>query len=469
MNVSVTAKEMAKAYAAKEYTAQEAMKRLRDKVEKEDVDINAFLEMYSDIESQAENADKMREQQGESVHPLCGIPVALKDNVLVHGHRASAGSRMLEEYVATYDATVVQRLKEVGAIIFGRTNMDEFAMGSSTEFSAFGPTKNPHDLERSPGGTSGGAAAAVAAEFVPISLGVETCGSTRQPASLCGISALKPTYGSVSRSGVMAMGSSLDQVSPMARSVADLEVVFDTIRGFDPLDSNTYPENRDEKVEGKRIGVPREFLKEGEKDVLAVFEENLQSLAKKGYEIVDIALKESPKALAAYHIVMAAEVSTNLSRFDGMRYGLNEGANDLLGDYKSSRAKGFGAESRRRILLGTYVLSAGYYDSYYKKATALRDILNDELNEAYKDVSYIATPAAPNAAFKFGEKADPVAMYLQDIFHAPANLTGTPAVVVPGKQVMVEGKELPVGIQFMGPRYSEYSLFRTAKEFLGEQ
>jgi aspartyl-tRNA(Asn)/glutamyl-tRNA(Gln) amidotransferase subunit A len=346
--------------------------------------------------------------------------------------------------------------------------MDEFAMGSSTEHSAFGPTRNPHDPTRVPGGSSGGSAAAVAAHLAPIALGSETCGSIRQPASLCGLVGFKPTYGAVSRSGLIAMGSSLDQIGPFARTVADAELVFSTIRGRDPLDGTTLEDYADAVAPNKKIGVPRTFVNDAQPETKAVFEKKLAELSTKGYDIVDIELPSAPYALPAYYIVMPAEVSTNLARLDGMRYGHHVDGTTLLDTYKKSRAEGFGPETRRRIILGTYILSSGYYDAYYRRATALRSIIADDLARAYETVSYIATPTAPGPAFKIGEKADPVSMYLEDIFSAPANLAGLPSISVPMGTVTRDGKELPVGIQFMTPKRTDATLFRVARDTLGE-
>ena len=394
--------------------------------------------------------------------------MGVKDNILIKGKRCSAASKMLENYVATYDATAITKLKAAHAVFLGRTNMDEFAMGSSTEHSAFGPTKNPVDPTRVPGGSSGGSAAVVASHMAPVALGSETCGSIRQPASLCGLVGFKPTYGAVSRSGLIAMGSSLDQIGAFGRSVRDAELVFNTIRGHDTLDGTTLPDFPEAPVTGKKIGVPRAFVNDAQPETKAVFEKKIADLAARGYEIVDIELPNAPHALPAYYIVMPAEVSTNLSRLDGMRYGLHVDGTKLLDDYKLSRAAGFSEETRRRIILGTYVLSSGYYDSYYKKATALRTAIAEDLAKAFETVSYIATPTAPGPAFKMGEKSDPVSMYLEDIFSAPANLAGLPSISVPMGTVERDGVALPLGIQFMTPRRTDATLFPIARDVLGE-
>ncbi len=467
----LTAKEIAKGYRAKEFSAVDVTRAHLLRIEKENPTLNAFLEVFDDAEASAKEADAALAAEGGDAHPLTGIPIAVKDNILIKGKRASAASKMLENHVAIYDATAIKKLKIAGALFLGRTNMDEFAMGSSTEHSAFGLTRNPHDTSRVPGGSSGGSAAAVAAHLVPVALGSETCGSIRQPASLCGLVGLKPTYGAVSRSGLIAMGSSLDQIGPFGRSVADVETIFNTIRGADPLDGTTLDAStfNIKLSASKKIGVPREFVKDANPDVQEAFERSLASLAARGYEIVDIEIPSAVYGLAAYYIVMPAEVSTNLARLDGMRYGLSVEGKTLREEYDMSRAQGFGPETRRRIILGTYVLSSGYFDAYYRRATALRSVIANDLTKAFSSVSFIATPTTPGPAFKIGEKSDPVSMYLEDIFAAPANLTGIPAISVPAGEVVRDGTKLPVGIQFMSPKKTETSLFAIARDLMGEE
>ncbi len=465
----LSAHGLAKGYRAKDFSVAETVRAYLNKIERENPALNAYLEVFADVEAEAKRTDDLFVAQGETAHPLLGVPIAVKDNILIKGKRASAASKILENHVATYDATAIAKLKKAGALFLGRTNMDEFAMGSSTEHSAFGVTKNPYDVSRVAGGSSGGSAAAVAAKLAPVALGSETCGSVRQPASLCGLLGLKPTYGKVSRSGLIAMGSSLDQIGPFARTVSDAELVFKTIRGRDPLDGTTLPDSDDAFVEGKRIGVPRDFVKDAAGDVRKNFEVVLKGLAQNGYDIVDIEFPSAPYALAAYYIVMPAEVSTNLARFDGMRYGLHREAPTLLEEYERSRASGFGPETKRRVILGTYILSSGYYDAYYRRATALRAVIADDLTKAFASVSFIATPTTPGPAFRIGEKSDPVSMYLEDIFAAPANLTGIPAISVPGGMVERNGKELPIGVQFMSPKETEASLFGIARDVLDEK
>jgi aspartyl-tRNA(Asn)/glutamyl-tRNA(Gln) amidotransferase subunit A len=372
---------------------------------------------------------------------------------------------MLENYVASYDATVITKLKEAGAVFLGRTNMDEFAMGGSNENSAFGPVKNPADESRVPGGSSGGSAAAVAARMALGSLGTETGGSVREPASFCGLVGVKPTYGGISRSGIMAMAASLNQCGVFGHTVADAELLYETIRGKDLLDSQSidpgfYPTPQRKK----KIGIPRALLAQGiDPDVLETFEKKVEALHTQGYEVVDVELPSAPLALAIYYIIVPAEVSTDLSRFDGVRYGLSLKGNSLADDYATTRGAGFGAEVRRRIMLGTYVLSSGYYDAYYGKATAARAKLTDEVSKVLEEVDVIVTPTTPCPAPKIGEKADPISMYLLDIFTVTANLTGNPAISVPMGTVEREGKALPVGIQLTAAHGDESALFTIGK------
>jgi aspartyl-tRNA(Asn)/glutamyl-tRNA(Gln) amidotransferase subunit A len=428
-----------------------------------DGNINAFLDVYENVAEQAATATAVLKSQGEAAPPLTGIPVALKHNIMVAGERVTAASKILEEYRGSFDATIVTKLKAAGAVLVGGTNMDEFAMGGSTENSAFGPTKNPVDPTRVPGGSSGGSAAAVAMGAVPVAIGTDTGGSIRQPASYCGVVGFKPTYGAVSRSGLLAMGSSLDQAGPLTHSVADAALVHEVIAGHDPLDMTTITDDTYPPVPLKdtyRIGVPRDFLAAGvDPDVLANFEAHLAQLAAAGHEVVDIELPLFTKGLAAYYIVMPAEVSSNLARYDGLRYGTQAAGETLLEVYERSRADGFGAEVKRRILLGTYVLSAGYYDAYYGKAQAVRALMRDELNDVFSSVDIIATPTAPTPAFTFGAQADPLAMYRQDIFTVPVNLTGVPALSTPMGTVDRDGTALPVGVQYIAPHAGDGRLF----------
>jgi aspartyl-tRNA(Asn)/glutamyl-tRNA(Gln) amidotransferase subunit A len=445
--------------------AEEYLKVIKEKNDK----LNAYLEVFDDVLNQAELAQEMFKEGKETL--LTGIPFAIKDNILIEGRIASAGSKILGNYKASYDATVIKDLKKAGAVFLGRTNMDEFAMGSSTQTSAYGVTKNPLDLERVPGGSSGGSAAALAGGMALGALGTETCGSVREPSAFCGLVGLKPTYGAVSREGIIAMGNSLDQVSPFGKTVEDAEIVFKFLSRYDKEDSTSVPElartvlaKTEGQSSGKRIGVPWHLFKEGVDPLVQEnFKKSLEKLKACGYEIVDIELSHSPYSLAAYYIIMPAEVSTNLSRFDGIRYGHHADGKNLLEVYKKSRHEGFGAEARRRILLGTYVLSHGYYDAYYNKAIKIREKIKEEVINAFNSVDLILTPTAPMLPFKIGEKMDdPVAMYLCDVFSAPANLSGVPSIALPSGKTP-EG--LPFSIQFMAPHFREDLLFEVGKKF----
>lgn len=453
---------------AGKYTCVELADAYLKNIEAKNADLNAYLEIFSDVRHQAEAAQK-KFADGTAVM-MTGIPVAIKDNILYQGHIASASSKILENHVATYDSAVVRDLKKAGAVFLGRTNMDEFAMGSSTQTSAFGVTKNPIDTSRVPGGSSGGSAAALAADMTLAALGTETCGSVREPSAFCGLVGLKPTYGAVSRQGIIAMGNSLDQVSPFGKCVNDTRVLFDLLSRYDEEDSTSVPDRLRKSITrgGKKIGVPWHLFKDGvDADVAENFKTSLEKLKGAGYEIVDIELPHAKYSLAVYYIIMPAEVSTNLSRFDGIRYGYSSDGAKLSEVYKKSRGKGFGAEARRRILLGTYVLSHGYYDAYYNKAIKVRRKITEEVMDAFKKVDYILTPTVPMTPFKLGEKMDdPVAMYLCDIFSAPANLSGVPSIALPS------GKSkdgLPFSIQFMAPHFAEEALFEVGTAFESAQ
>jgi aspartyl-tRNA(Asn)/glutamyl-tRNA(Gln) amidotransferase subunit A len=447
-----------------ETLVENAKKTIRDK----DGDVHALLGLYSDtlIDEQIKKAQNMF--SNNTANLLTGVPIVLKDNIVVKGEKATAGSKILEDYVSPYDATVVKKLKEAGAIVLGRANMDEFAMGGSTENSAYGVTKNPHDLTCVAGGSSGGSAAVVAYEGVPISLGSDTGGSIRQPASFCGIVGLKPTYGAVSRYGLMAMGSSLDQIGPFSHSVEDAEIVFDIIKGKDPLDAtsvDTRQYTNENKELKKKIGVPWSFIRrEGiDKEVLSNFESSIESLQKNGYEIVDITIKDLEKTLSVYYVVVFAEISSNMARYDGIRYGLSVPDENVVKGYFATRTQGLGDEVRRRILLGTYVLSSGYYDAYYNKANLVRDMLRLEFRKVFETVDAIAMPTSPIPAFKIGEKShDPLAMYLADIFTVPVNIVGVPAISIPSGKTS-EG--LPLSLQLLAPHFREDVLFTIGKDF----
>lgn len=453
-----------------DFTAVELTKAYLDEIARKNKDINAYLEVFVDALEQAKKADEMIKTGKGGL--LTGIPCAIKDNILIQGRIASAASKILEKYTATYDATVISKLKKEGVIFLGRTNMDEFAMGGSTENSAYGVTKNPHDPERVAGGSSGGSAAAVAMEGALFALGSDTGGSIRQPASFCGVVGLKPTYGAVSRYGVMAMGSSLDQIGPIGKTVSDCEAVFNAINGKDikdgtTFDEKTYPQNKKSKL---TIGVPKSLL-DGALDsaVRAAFDKALEEYKKKGYEIKDVELPNISYALMVYYIIMPAEVSSNMARYDGMRFGLHVDGKNGIEDYFKSRRAGLGKEVIRRILLGTYILSSGYYDAYYNRANAVRRMITQDFLKAFQTVDFIATPTTPSVAFKIGEKTgDPLSMYLEDIFTVTANLTGMPAISVPCGKLNKGGKDLPLGLQLTATHGAEEILFRAGRDLLGE-
>jgi aspartyl-tRNA(Asn)/glutamyl-tRNA(Gln) amidotransferase subunit A len=425
-----------------------------------DTDINAYVEVFDDQELP---------ELSESSSLLAGIPMSMKDNILIKGKVASASSKILENYTATYDSFVTKQLKNHGAVILGRTNMDEAAMGSSTETSYYGPTKNPLDTSRVPGGSSGGPAASVAGNMAVYALGSDTGGSVRQPAALCGLVGLKPTYGSVSRNGLIAMASSLDVIGPLTRSVDDARIVFNAINAYDPDDSTCVPLEVREQYQVKNtnkkvIGVPRSFLKvDGiDPEALENFETSLELMKEQGYEIVDIDIPNIEHSLAAYYIIQPAEVSSNLARYDGIRFGLHTDGENLLDVYKNTKGEGFGEEVKRRIMLGTHVLSSGYHDEYYYKAQALRNEISKNIYEVFDTVDVIATPTAPSVAFTFNEKSDPVSMYLQDIFTVPYNLSGNPAISVPSG---TNKEGLPFGMHFVAPRFCEEKLLSVSEDF----
>lgn len=463
------------AMRAGRFSAVELTRAYLAEIEKKNRGLNAYLEVFADAAAQAAAADA-RFKDG-TAGMLTGIPIAVKDNILIKGRRVGAASKILEGYVASYDATAIAKLKAAGAVFLGRTNMDEFAMGGSTENSAYGVTRNPHDGSRVAGGSSGGSAAAVAAGLALAALGSDTGGSVRQPASFCGVVGMKPTYGAVSRHGLIAMGSSLDQIGPLAKTAEDAEILFDAIKGPDPLDSTTIslaPRSRPAgSSAGKKgglppIGVPRSFTEADgvAKEVIASFNESLGRLKELGYPIKEVSLPHAPYALSVYYIIMPAEASTNLARFDGVKYGLRAAGGTLLDDYRKTRGEGFGREVRRRILLGTYVLSSGYYDAYYHKANQVRELIAGDFEKVFKEVAIIAMPTAPGPAFPIGEKAkDPLAMYLADIFTVTANITGMPALSVPAGTVAEGSARLPVGIQFIAPRGADAELFAIGRSF----
>ena len=472
----LTITEAACALRAKECTVRELWDACAGAAKKSNPELNAYIELFTADEAAiaAAQARIDAEQVGGEVAPLlCGIPLAIKDNILIKGHVASAASKMLANYEAAYDATVIEKLKEAGALFLGRANMDEFAMGSSTEHSAYGPSRNPHDPARVPGGSSGGSASAVAANMAIAALGTDTGGSIRQPAAHTGLVGLKPTYGAVSRYGSIALGSSLDQIGPLAKSVADAKALFNTLKGADKRDATSNPEGLFPTREHDghlRIGVPRTFIEGVDADVKAVFEGTLAHLAADGHTLVDIDLPTSKYALPVYYVIMPAEASTNLARYDGIRYGLAKRGATLLDDYIETKTEGFGPETQRRILLGTFVLSSGYIDAYYRKAEAARNILRDEYAKAFESCDVVAFPTTPSPAFAFGEKSnDPVSMYLEDIFTVTANLTGMPALSVPMGTAERDGSTLPIGIHFTAAHGDEEALFKIGAAVTGER
>jgi aspartyl-tRNA(Asn)/glutamyl-tRNA(Gln) amidotransferase subunit A len=436
-------------------------------IEAGDGEINAFNLVTADLARRQALAVDRSVADGEDPGPLAGVPVALKDNLCTRGVPTTCSSRILDGWRPPYDATVVSRLQAAGAVMVGKTNMDEFAMGSSTETSAFGPTRNPHDTTRVPGGSSGGSAAAVAAGFAPLALGSDTGGSIRQPAALCGVVGLKPTYGTVSRYGLVAFASSLDQIGPLARSVADAALLFDVVGGHDPCDSTSLnrPTPRvlsvlDDGVSGLTVGVITEFLDGAAPDVVSRIREVADVLAAAGARVEEISVPEVTLGLSAYYLIAPGEASSNLARYDGVRYGLRVDAQDTVAMNTATRSAGFGAEVKRRIMLGTYVLSAGYMDAYYNQALRARTRIIEGFATAYERCDVLLGPTAPTTAFPLGEKTgDPLAMYLSDVCTIPTNLAGHPAISVPFG-TGVDG--LPIGAQLLGPALSEATIIKVA-------
>ncbi|MFH0801101.1 MAG: Asp-tRNA(Asn)/Glu-tRNA(Gln) amidotransferase subunit GatA [bacterium] len=460
----LTALEMSRRLESGEATSLELVESVLKRIDSVEPRIRAFLHLDREKALEEARQADLRRRRGEGVTPMTGVPVAIKDIICVQGLPNTCGSRILENFIPPYDATVIVRLREAGAVILGKTNMDEFAMGSSTENSAYGPTYNPWDLERVPGGSSGGSAAAVAAGEAPLALGTDTGGSVRQPAAFCGITGLKPTYGLVSRYGVVAYASSLDQVGPLAGSVRDAAFLLNVIAGHDPKDSTSaqlekpdYLNLEESSVRNLKIGFPREFYGEGldpaiKEALLAVG----SFLEKEGAHLVDVSFPNIEYALPAYYIIAPSEASSNLARYDGSRYGhRNFEAQDIMTMFKKSRQEGFGAEVKRRIMIGTYALSSGYYEAYYLKAQKARTILKNDYDAAFKECDVLLTPTTPCLPFKIGEKTDdPLQMYLCDIYTISVNLAGLPGLVFP---CGFHG-HLPIGAQLIGPAFSEKTL-----------
>ena len=460
-----TAAALASSVASGSAKARDILEHHLAAIEAREPEIHAFnLVTADEARAQADAVDSAV-AAGRPVGPLAGVPVAVKDNMCTRGIPTTCSSRILEGWRPPYDATVITRLREAGAVIVGKTNLDEFAMGSSTENSAFGPTRNPLDVSRVPGGSSGGSAAAVAAGFSPVSLGSDTGGSIRQPAALCGLVGVKPTYGTVSRFGLVAYASSLDQIGPFATNVDDAALVLEVISGHDAHDSTSIPQPplalRDAArrgVQGMRIGRVTDLPGGAEPAIAGALERSFEALRAAGAEIVDVTLPSLSYALTAYYLIAPAEASSNLARFDGVRYGLRVEAADTNAMYGATRAAGFGDEVQRRIMLGTYALSAGYYDAYYGKALKVRRLIADDFARAYAGVDAIVIPTSPLVAFRFGEKsADPLAMYLCDIYTIPTNLAGHPAMSVP---FGTGDAGMPVGIQVLAPALGEEAMFR---------
>ena len=460
---NLTIKKARKLLTDREISAKELTAYYLKNIEEKNKDINAYLEVFADALSEAEKLDK----KDIGNQPLWGIPMAIKDNILIKGKICSAGSQMLQNYKASYDAMAIKKLKSAGAIFLGRTNMDEFAMGASTENSAYGVTKNSKDLTRVAGGSSGGSAAAVAMDGCLGALGSDTGGSIRQPASFCGVVGLNPTYGAVSRSGLIAMASSFDQIGSMAKTVEDAEIIFNVIKGKDPMDSTSSSTSDVEGGEKKNKVLKIGFLKYDKKGADEEINESMEKSAKifkdLGYEISEIELPNIKYSVPCYYILAPAEVSSNLARFDGVKYGLFKEGKSLTEDYMKTREAGFGPETRRRIILGTYVLSAGYYDAYYVKAKEIRKLIKKDFENIFKSVDAVISPVSPSVAFKIGEKAnDPLKMYLEDIFTAPAKMAGLPAMSVPAG---LNSEGLPIGLQIIAPGFGENLLFEIGKKY----
>ena len=468
----MTAAELGEALATGKASAVEIARSFIDRAEAVDGKVHAFLHRDDeDFLAQAHASDERR-SKGEYLGPMDGVPVAVKDVISVKGQPLTAASRILENYVSPYDATVVVKLKRAGALVWGRLNLDEFAMGSSTENSAYGATNNPWDLACVPGGSSGGSAAAVAAREAPLTLGSDTGGSIRQPAALCGVVGMKPTYGMVSRYGLAAFASSLDQIGPFSQTVEDAALLLQTISGHDPLDSTSYPSEVPdyrqaiaEKPGPLKLGLPKEFFGEGiDAEVRQLVDEAIQFYRNEGHEVVEISLPMTDLSIPVYYLIATAEASSNLARYDGIRYThRSDRAENAIDVYAKSRGEGFGEEVKRRCILGAYALSSGYYDAYYLKAQKTRTLIRRDFEKAFEQVDAILTPTSPTPAFRQGERSeDPIAMYLSDVFTISTNLAGLPALSVP---CGFTGVGLPVGLHIIGQAFKEADLFRVAHAY----
>lgn len=464
--------QIAKKIKYKEITIKEVLDSVYSRIDEVEKKIDGYITLTK--ESAYKRAEILQEKldNGEDIGALGGVPISIKDNICTNGVKTTCASRMLEDFVPFYDATVIEKLENAGAIIVGKTNMDEFAMGSSTETSYFKKTKNPWNLEKVPGGSSGGSAAVIGANMAFGALGTDTGGSIRQPASYCSVVGLKPTYGLVSRYGVIAYASSLDQVGPITKSVEDAALMLNVIAGHDKMDTTSadlgqkdYTKSLVNDVKGKKIGILKDFVSEGvAKDVKLAYEENIEKLKKLGAEIVEVKLDYVKYSLPTYYIIATAEASSNLGRYDGIRYGHRAKDFSNLNElYVNSRTEGFGDEVKRRIMLGTYVLSSGYYDAYYKRAQCVRTLIIEDFKKAFESCDVILIPTAPNTAFKFGEKSkNPVEMYLEDIYTVPVNIAGLPGISVPGG---FDNDGMPIGMQFISKAFDEETLLQIAYTF----
>jgi len=448
----MTLKEINRGLVNKEFSCVELVSKHLDVIKKKDKDINAFITVFNDALDKAKAIDKKIANK-KKIGVLSGVPIAIKDNILVKDKKCTAGSKILEHYIGSYNATVVDKLGD--AVILGKTNLDEFACGASGEYSAFGVTKNPHNLEYVPGGSSSGSAAAVASGMSACALGSDTAGSVRLPASFCGLVGFKPTYGAVSRYGLIAMASSLDQIGVLANTVEDAEIVFDAIKGRDEKDSTSL-DIKDGDIKDIVIGIPKQCSKDLSKEMKEILEKR-----SKDFKTQEIDIPHLGYDVACYYIIMPAEASANLARYDGIKYGSsNKKSDDLMDLYFSTRGKYFGEEVKRRIMLGTYALSSGYYDAYYLRALKVRSKIKQEMELAFEKVDFIMLPTAPDSAFKLGQKMeDPLSLYMMDLLTVPANLSGLPAISLPAGKI----NDLPVGIQFMGPALADKKLFKLAK------